>query len=106
MNLFKTLFKTKPKADIKTLVNDGALILDVRTKEEFKTGHIDGSINIPLMDLGHHLKELKRNEYPVVTVCLTGARSGMACDILKKNQVIAYDGGGWAALNEQVNNWL
>ena len=105
MNLFKNLFKTKPKTDLKALVNDGALIVDVRTKDEFNMGHIDGSINIPLMDIGRHLTEFKRNEYPLVIVCETGARSGMAFDILRKNQVVVYDGGKWAELSEQLNDW-
>jgi rhodanese-related sulfurtransferase len=105
MKLFKNLFKTKPKTDLKALINDGALVVDVRTKDEYSKGHIDGSINIPLMDIGRHLKEFKRNEYPLVIVCETGARSGMACDVLKKNQVIVYDGGKWMELDEQLNNW-
>jgi len=100
MQFFKNLFKPKPQApDFKSLVKNGAVILDVRTKDEFKSGSIEGSMNIPLMELGGHLKELKRNEFPVIIVCQSGARSGMAFDILRQNAVNVYDGGGWRQLN-------
>ncbi len=103
MNLLKQLFskfsKPAPVINLKKLVDEGALIIDVRTRDEFSQGHIDGSINIPVMELGTHLKELMRNDCPVITVCLTGARSSMATDILKKNDVIVYNGGCWQDLN-------
>ena len=44
--IFKNLFKQS--ADLSKLLNEGAEIVDVRTKDEFRMGHIDGSKNIPL----------------------------------------------------------
>ena len=48
LNLFKNMFSSAPEVDYAALVKKGALIIDVRTPGEFKSGHIKGSINIPL----------------------------------------------------------
>lgn len=49
-------------------------LLDVRTVEEYRMGHLPGAINIPLDQLGRRVKELPANK-PVVVVCATGNRS-------------------------------
>ena len=43
-----SLFFGNNKTDLKGLVGHGTLIVDVRSPKEFASGHIDGSINIPL----------------------------------------------------------
>lgn len=55
----KNLFGFGPKTDYKALVQQGAEIIDVRTKGEFVSGHIKGSKNIPLNTLSSNLKQLK-----------------------------------------------
>ena len=54
----------------------GALLLDVRTPEEYAAGHVPGSRNIPLDCVGQ--AELDR-EAPLFVYCRSGARSGQAC---------------------------
>ena len=103
MNFLKNFFKPKPVVDFKALVNNGALIVDVRSRDEFQQGHINGSVNLPLMELGTHIKELKRKEYAVITVCRSGARSSLAKDLLVKNDVEAYNGGSWLDLKSRLN---
>lgn len=49
-------------------------LVDVRTSEEFRGGHIPGAINIPLNALPARLKELPADR-PIVVVCATGSRS-------------------------------
>lgn len=49
-------------------------LLDVRTREEFRMGHLPGAINIPLDQLARRSKELPADK-PVVVVCATGNRS-------------------------------
>lgn len=44
----KSLLGLGPKVDYKELVKGGAIIVDVRTKGEFQSGSIKGSLNIPL----------------------------------------------------------
>ncbi|KIQ55679.1 rhodanese [Meiothermus taiwanensis] len=57
----------------------GALLLDVRSPEEFASGHIPGSRNLPLEQLLEALDTLKS---PVVTICATGSRAGLAAEVL------------------------
>ena len=51
-----SLFFGNNNADLKGLVGHGTLIVDVRSPEEFASGHIDESINIPLDKLRQKIK--------------------------------------------------
>lgn len=89
------LFGLKDKADYKALIDNGAIILDVRTKEEYKQGHANNSINIPLDNLNRNLSKLKKDK-PIITVCESGMRSGNAAGLLKRNGFAdVYNGGSW-----------
>jgi rhodanese-related sulfurtransferase len=50
-------------------------ILDVRELEEWKVGHIDGALHIPMTKLPSRRAELDRDR-PIAAVCRSGARSG------------------------------
>lgn len=69
--------------DAKGLVQNGALLLDVRTPQEFAAGHIDGAVNIPVQELSGRMDELKDKERPIVVYCRSGARSGQAQSMLQ-----------------------
>lgn len=101
LNLLKSLFG--PKADFKELVSKGAVIVDVRTPEEFKVGHIKGSINIPVDKIAGQAEKLKKQGKAVITCCRSGARSGMAKEILNKKGVEAYNGGPWNELRNSLS---
>ncbi|GIW34201.1 rhodanese-like domain-containing protein [Meiothermus sp.] len=58
----------------------GALLLDVRSPEEYASGHIPGSLNLPLERLLDDLSPLKS---PLVTICATGSRAGLAAEVLE-----------------------
>jgi len=60
----------------------GALLLDVRTQDEWAEGHIAGSLLIPLDDLPDRLNELPRDE-DIVVVCRSGNRSKEGTAILR-----------------------
>lgn len=68
---------------IEELKAKGALLLDVRTPEEFQKGNIEGSINIPVDDLRSRLQELPQDR-PIVIYCRVGLRGYIACRILKQ----------------------
>lgn len=100
LTFFKKLFK--PSADIAKLVKEGAVIVDVRTKSEYQAGHIDGSKNIPLDIIKRETGSLKKLNKPIVTVCRSGNRSGMAKAILSSEGIEAYNGGAWTSLKRKI----
>lgn len=102
MSFLSSLFGRGPKADFKKLVEDGAVIIDVRSPMEFASGHIEGSINIPLDKVKIQAKGIQKMNKPVITCCLSGGRSGVAKNILKTEGIEVYNGGGWASLNNKL----
>jgi rhodanese-related sulfurtransferase len=62
------------------------VILDVRGPDEFRSGYIDGSRNIPVSDLATRLSELSEHKAdPVIVYCRSGGRSSVASQILAAN---------------------
>ncbi len=70
-------------AEAHRLVEQGARLLDVRSREEFAEVHIDGSQNIPVEELKARLGELPRDR-PIIVYCHSGARASAAVVILGK----------------------
>lgn len=95
--MLRTLFGMGPKVDLTQVIAQGATIVDVRTKAEYAEGHLKGSINIPLDQLASNVNKLPKGK-PVITCCRSGARSGMAVDMLKGHGLEAYNGGPWTSL--------
>jgi phage shock protein E len=61
----------------------GIVLLDVRTKEEYDTGHIKGSILIPVDNLKEEAEsKLKEKNAPIFVYCRSGNRSTTAANIL------------------------
>jgi phage shock protein E len=102
INTLKKLFGFGPKVDYTTLVKQGALILDVRSPNEYQQGHIKGSINAPLNELSKHISKLKK-ETAVITCCASGMRSASAKSVLKSNGFTqVYNGGSWSSLQNKL----
>lgn len=78
----KTERITAPTVQEQLVTNHPPLVVDVRTANEWKSGHIEGSINIPLNQLRDRLAELPRDE-PFVVHCQSGYRSSIACSLLE-----------------------
>jgi phage shock protein E len=70
--------------EARKLVAAGATLLDVRTREEFAAGHIDGAVNIPVQELEARLREVGAKDRSVVVYCRSGRRSATAKQILEK----------------------
>ena len=68
-------------------------LLDVRTPEEFKRGHIEGFLNIPVDELREGLSKLDKSK-PVYVICQSGLRSYIASRILAGNGYEAYNFSG------------
>lgn len=62
--------------------NEQVILLDVRTEEEYITGHIPNSTLIPLDELEERINELKDKNQKILVYCKSGRRSVIACEIL------------------------
>lgn len=58
--------------------------IDVRTVEEYKSGHAPKTVNLPLDSLEQSLAKLDKSK-PVYVICQTGRRSQKGAEILEKN---------------------
>ena len=93
LNQGLTMYETTP----------GTVLLDVRTREEYQTGHIPGSKNIPLQALDKVTSILEDKTAPIFVHCLSGARSAQAVGKLKKMGYIHVTNiGGIAEYNGKV----
>lgn len=90
------------QTNLQGVIDQGCLIIDVRTPEEFRHAHLESSVNIPLDILPSKIQGLKSNELPVIMCCRSGARSARATELLKKAGVTAHNGGAWQSLRRYV----
>ena len=72
-----------------------AQIIDVRMSGEFKTGNINGSVNIPLEVIHDKIEHIRKFNKPVITCCVSGMRSGAARRQLKSAGIEVINGGSW-----------
>ena len=80
-----------------------AAIIDVRTPEEFATGHIDGAVNIPHEQIGQGIQSVKglSKESPILLYCRTGRRSAVARATLEQQGFKQILDGGSLESTEQ-----
>ena len=96
MSFFRKLFGLGPKVDYKELVANGAILIDVRTVQEFQSHKATGSQNIPLDAINSKASKIKKLNKPVVLCCASGMRSGSAAMILKNKGITeVYNGGSY-----------
>ena len=93
-NISRGIVKQYHWDEVKDLPKDGSVtLLDTRTAHEYKNGHIDGYINIPVDDLRERLSEIDKSK-PVYVICQSGLRSYIACRILAQNGFDCYNFSG------------
>ncbi len=81
-NFFRSTDINAGVAEYKT--TDGAVLLDVRTAEEYRAGYIDGSVNVPLDKISSIENTVKDKSTPLYVHCCSGSRSGQAVAYLKQ----------------------
>lgn len=102
MNILKQLFGGSPAVDLESVIQQGAFLVDVRTPGEFASGHVKGSVNIPLDSIPAQLAKFK-NKKNIIVFCQSGGRSSQAKSLLEKNGVEnVINGGGWTNVNQYV----
>ena len=78
-----------PQQAVMLINRSDAIVVDVRDKKEFESGHIVDSIHIPLAKLDQRVTELKKyQDKPVIVVCMLGQHSG---DAAKKIQAAGHE---------------
>ena len=89
--------------DVSEFSSNGAILLDVRTTEEFQARNIKGSINIPIEELRERIKEVPKGK-PILAYCEVGYRSYLATRILLQNDhEIVFDLTGGFKTYEMAN---
>ena len=79
MNLFQLFHRTDINEGVaECRETEHAVLLDVRTREEYREGHIPGSVNIPLDALEDAEKNISDKETPIFVYCHSGGRSAHA----------------------------
>ena len=91
--------------DYKSMLDNDGIIVDVRTENEFLTGNIENSINIPLSEISTKIKKIQvEKNQPIIMCCASGMRSATAKQILKASGYTnVVNGGGWKSLEKKLN---
>lgn len=85
MSIFGFLKQADINAGVRAFMKTNrAVLLDVRTEEEYEAGHIESSVNIPLQRIEDTLERITDKNTPLFVYCQSGARSTSAASILKK----------------------
>jgi rhodanese-related sulfurtransferase len=84
---FAKILKSGPSRiepqDARQLVDQGAVLLDVRSPQEFATAHLPEAVNIPVDQLRSNLDKVRQFARPLVVYCASGMRSNRAAGILR-----------------------
>jgi phage shock protein E len=89
--------------EIKKYLEKGAVVLDVRTQQEWDEGHTEGAEHIVLTLIPSEIDKIKSWNKSVIAVCRSGGRSGQATDFLKSNGVDIINGGPWQNVDQYVH---
>ncbi len=84
--------QTTPALDVPGLAErikrEEAVVLDVRSAEEWRTGHVEGSVHVPYQELRDSVPdELRSEEKPLAVVCGSGVRSALAASLLRRSGI-------------------
>lgn len=82
------------------MINDGALLVDVRSPGEFKDGHLSGAKLIPVGEVASRIAEFGDDkDRQIVVYCKRGARAAKAESVLRENGFTnVFNGGGYSDL--------
>lgn len=101
-NILNGISKIFHYHDVSSLPKDGSVnLIDTRTKGEYRLGHIEGFINIPIDSLRDRMNEIDKSK-PVYIVCHVGLRGYLACRILSGYGYDCYNLSGGYALYKEI----
>jgi rhodanese-related sulfurtransferase len=102
----RTLLKGHTGKEVSGMVENGALVVDVRTAGEFSGGHIEGAINIPYDRVAQKLPAVEADQSrPIVVYCLSGSRSSAAKRSLEQaGYTNVVNGGSYHSMRRVVES--
>ena len=103
MSLFGMFSNKNTTENIQKYLNNGAIILDVRTLQEWNEGHINGSEHIVLNSIPDHIERIKGFQKPIIAVCKSGGRSQSATDFLLQHGLDIINGGPWGNVSRFID---
>jgi len=91
----------KDPAAARALIAQGAVVIDVRTADEYRDGHLPAATNIAVGEIGDHLADVDKlvagdKARPIVLYCAAGSRAAKAKKTLEEagyQRVV--NGGGY-----------
>jgi rhodanese-related sulfurtransferase len=102
MGLFGIFSQKKETKDVKEYLAKDAVVLDVRSLEEWDEVHGKQAKHIVLTTLPMHLEEIRSWNKPIIAVCRSGARSSQATQFLVSNGLDAINGGPWQNVDQYI----
>lgn len=76
------------------LIEQGAQVIDVRTPDEFASGHLPNAINVPLSEITEWLSNQANKQQQFVVYCGAGIRAQKGCDALNTEGFMCVVNGG------------
>ena len=70
--------------------DNGAIVIDVRTREEFNAKHVQNAVNLPIHLLERYYAQIPKDK-EIIVYCRTGSRSRAAAEFLEKKGRKVYD---------------
>ena len=102
---FSKPYRTVSVAEAKDLLSEGAVLVDVRSAQEWRSGRAPQAKHHPLDRLQNSTAGINRNQ-PVIAVCASGVRSASAARLLANQGYEAYSlrggMGAWRQAGEPV----
>ncbi|GJM63656.1 rhodanese-like domain-containing protein [Persicobacter diffluens] len=92
---FKQFLGFGSNVDYQELIENGAKVVDVRSREEYASGHAEGSLNIPVNEVPQKIQQIKNLKSPVILCCASGMRASSVMGILKDAGMEVYNAGSW-----------
>jgi phage shock protein E len=79
--LYNTIKKQMDRKKLKAQITSDAIVVDVRSAQEFNSGHIDGALNIPHTDIEAKASSLDKGKQ-IIVYCRSGGRASTAQRVL------------------------
>jgi phage shock protein E len=104
LGLLKKLLGGEKAVNPKRMIEEGALVIDVRQRDEWDRGHLASARHLPVDELPRRLEEVEAwaggdKARPIVVYCASGGRSGRARATLERAGFThVVNGGGYSSL--------